>query len=172
MSGAMRTATQVVDPVARTPSSVREGVNAIIPGRSTTVAPLIDRFGQETTGTGNPLIRGFYQGSSSKADALQPLLDYAGVAPQRPSKTLRDQGQPMPLSREEQTALQVARGRVRREAYEQVRAQYGDTWQRLPSESLNDELTRAASRAETRLTARAKQLKRAGRALTVELLQP
>lgn len=173
LSSAMRTATQVVDPVVRTPQTVREGVQAVIPGQSHTLAPLVDRFGAETEGTGHPLTRGVYQASPTKADSLQPLLDHADVQPVRPSKTLRDETGPVALSRSEETALQKARGQIRRAAYERVQRRYGANWQRVPAERLQDELTQSASQALADLTAHAKRLKRAGRTLTVDdLLAP
>lgn len=172
LSGAMRTATQVVDPVTRTPKTVREGVEAIIPGRSSKLPPLADRFGEPTPVTGHPLTRGFYQASPSKNDPLQPLLDRAGVEPTRPSGTLRAENGAVKLTRDEESALQQARGRTRRQAYERVRREVGAAWPNLPAEVLNDKLTGAASAAERTLTTRARALKREGRALTLGGLMP
>lgn len=169
MSGALRTAAQVTDRTQRAPRGPVEAIEAVTPGLSKKVQPLIDRFGEPTDVSGNPLIRGFYQASPAKDEALSQVLDRVGLYPQRPDAELKGvKGTPEKLSRDEQTALMMARGRARRAAYDMVVA--NPEFASWDVEQQKAALERAASAGIGAVAGRAKAAKATGQTLTVSKL--
>jgi hypothetical protein len=130
---------------------------------------LVDRFGEPVDSTGNPLIRGFYQASPARDEALGKVLDAAGVFPQRPNASLTGANKkPIKLTRPEETVLMMARGRERRKAYESVVA--GPTFAAMAPDQQKDALENVAQQFVAGVTGRAKGLKATGQPLTLQKL--
>jgi hypothetical protein len=169
LSGATRTVAQVFDRTQRAPEGIVESVKGVIPWVSKTVEPMVDRFGEPVDSQGNPLTRGFYQASASRDDALAKVLDSVGIFPQRPRSNLDGvDGKPVKLTRPEETVLMMARGRARRQAYEQVVA--NPAFASWPKEQKEAALEAVARSAVAAVTGRARGFKAASQPLTLEKL--
>ena len=171
LSGATRTAAQVVDRTQRAPEGVVEAAQGVIPFASKGIEPLIDRFGEPVDSQGNPLTRGFYQSSASKDEALAKVLDAAGVFPQRPNANLTGvDGKPVKLTRPEETVLMMARGRARRIAYESVVA--NPAFAKWSPEQREAALESTARTQVGAVTGIARGLKASGQPLSLQKLLP
>lgn len=169
LSGASRTAAQVFDRTQRAPEGPVEAVKGIVPGLSKTIEPLVDRFGEPVQANGSPLIRGFYQASPARDEALSRVLDRAGVFPQRPNARLQGvDGKPIKLTRPEETVLMMARGRARRLAYESVVG--NKDFAGLAPEQQAAALEQVAQQRVGAITGKARGLKATGQQLTLEKL--
>jgi hypothetical protein len=170
MSGALRTVTQAMDPTQRRPKTIQEYLSAILPGRSGESQPAIDVYGQPVQQVGHALTRGFYAGSPELDDPVSIALREAGVTPSLPNGLLMSGNQKILLQPAEETALAMARGQMGRLAYESVLASVGEAWSQMPAESKQIVLRNAAREMREVVSFRAKAMKTAGQALTVEAL--
>ncbi|MGD9854838.1 MAG: hypothetical protein AB7U20_07785 [Planctomycetaceae bacterium] len=164
LSGFTRTVTQMVDPTVRTPSP-SEAPASVIPGLSGKAQPMLDRFGEEITTYGHPLMRGFYQASPAVDNELNRTLDRLGITPGRPDRTLRNPqtGTAFELTADEQTTLMKARGQARKAAYETGMRTSG--FAGLPAAEQTSVLERIAQQYMSVVTALAQNEKLNGRPL-------
>lgn len=82
LSGAVRTAAQVADPVLRKPETLGQAVERDIPGFSTNVNPRLGRFGQEIMRDGGPVARGLniFNSATETSDPVAKKLEELGVS--------------------------------------------------------------------------------------------
>ena len=106
-SSLQRTVARTMDPVQRNPQTMREVVQAGIPGVSTGVPARLDRFGQ-TIQTSNPFDP--LMSSPTRRDPVSEEMRRIGYDIGRPTDRLTLKGQRLPLSAEDQQALEAERG--------------------------------------------------------------
>lgn len=161
-SGAMRTATQLKDPIIRTPEGLTESVKSITPGLSKQVQPLLDPFGRPTRRVGSALTSGLVSRSPVVNDPVTEMLLALDIPLARPLKRLEDaDGAAIPLSPEEETALGMARGFTKRANLEKARKRA----EGRPVERQIELLERAKASDIPSITRRARRMKERGEAL-------